>query len=305
MLIDKPGKIADSLYFLGQKPSIVYMVKGERSMLIGGGMSWLAPYLDQQFNDLQLDTANIRYLVIQHSHFDHVGAVPYLKMKLPNIKVLATEAAKKILAKENVIKSIASSNNVVAEKFLSGDQCENLNLHIDKIEVDETVNDSTVIDLGDGLDVHFIETPGHSRCTVSVYIPKLKAIFPTDSAPWPIGGTERLMIPSPQYDYSLYRQSLQKLSVYDIDICGFEHNGAVVGSDARSVLLNGQKSCDEYVQHIVDLYNELGNLEEVAKHECLEMLELDSNHLLDENLWLVVSRVTTRNILIYAGKVAE
>lgn len=301
MLIDKPGKITDGLYLLGQKQNIVYLVSGEQAMIIGGGMSWIAPSLEQQLNDLHLNTDKIRYLVIQHSHFDHVGAVPYLKRKFPQMKVLATEAARKTLSKEKVINSIAATNNVMLEKSVPVDQYKNLQLQIDKINVDETVTDSTVIGLGNGLDVHFIETPGHSPDTLSVYIPKLKAMFPSDCAPMPMGSPERLMSPSPQYDYALYKQSLRKLLSYDIDICGFEHDLALTGEDARYILINGQKLCDEYEQHVINQYNKLGDIEKVSRQEVLEMVKLGAYDFLNEDIMMLVSRLTVTNILKYAG----
>lgn len=301
MWIDKPGKIAEGLYLLGQKQNIVYLVQGKQAMIIGGGMSRIAPHLEKQFDDLHIKQGEISYLVIQHSHFDHVGAVPYLRRKFPQIKVLATEAARIILAKEKVINFIAAMNNMMLEKAISRDQYSKLTLQIDRIDVDETVNNSTIIGLGNGLDVHFIETPGHSPCTVSAYIPKLKAIFPTDSAPMPLGSAKRLMSPSPQYNYDLYKQSLQKLVTYDIDICGFEHGAAITGEDARSILTYGQKLCDEYEQYVINQYNKLGDIEKVLKQEVLETMKLGLYDFLSEDIMTMVLRLTIGNILKYAG----
>lgn len=80
--IKEPGKVGDALHFLGAHPICLYLLKGEEAMIIGGGMSWVAPYLEQQLSAIELETENIRYLVVLHSHFDHCGAVPYLKKKV-------------------------------------------------------------------------------------------------------------------------------------------------------------------------------------------------------------------------------
>ena len=87
MFIDRPGKICDGLYMLGWKQSLMYLAQGAKSMIIGGAMSWIAPRLEQQFKEYEIDTGSIEYLVIPHSHFDHFGAVPYLKRRFPQIKV--------------------------------------------------------------------------------------------------------------------------------------------------------------------------------------------------------------------------
>jgi len=66
-------------------------------------MSWLVPTLEKQFAQLEIETEKLKYLVIQHSHFDHCGAVPYLKRKFPQIKILASAYSKEVFTREKVI----------------------------------------------------------------------------------------------------------------------------------------------------------------------------------------------------------
>ena len=49
MLIKGPGKILDQLELLGTWPNCIYLLKGEEAMIVGGGMSWIAPDLEKQF----------------------------------------------------------------------------------------------------------------------------------------------------------------------------------------------------------------------------------------------------------------
>jgi len=186
MLITRSGPISDRLYLLGTRQNIIYLVKGKKSMLIGGAMSWIAPELEKQIVDFNIDMKSIKYVVIQHSHFDHCGLVPYVKRKYPWINVLATEQAKKILAKEKVISYIQLVNKSMIDHYRMQQEYQRLNLVIDRIDIDRTVDDSTVIDLGDRLEVHFVETPGHSVCAVAVHIPLLKALFTPTPRPVPL-----------------------------------------------------------------------------------------------------------------------
>jgi len=156
MLITRSGPISDRLYLLGTRQNIIYLVKGKKSMLIGGAMSWIAPELEKQIVDFNIDMKSIKYVVIQHSHFDHCGLVPYVKRKYPWINVLATEQAKKILAKEKVISYIQLVNKSMIDHYRMQQEYQRLNLVIDRIDIDRTVDDSTVIDLGDRLEVHFV-----------------------------------------------------------------------------------------------------------------------------------------------------
>jgi 2-aminobenzoylacetyl-CoA thioesterase len=301
MLTDKPGKIAEGLYLLGSQQNLMYLVRGEENMIIGGGMSWIAPYLDEQLDELKIGPGDIRYLVIQHAHFDHVGAIPYMQRKYPGMKVLATAAAKTTLSKEKVIQYMDLANKVMVEHVGPKERYEKLDLGIGIINVDKVVGDSTVIDLGNGMVVNFIETPGHSPCALSLYIPALKAIFPTDCAPCPIGSIDNLARPSPQYDYNLYKKSLQKLLSHDIEICAFDHYDAVLGSDARQVLLNAQALCKEFEAHVLDMYRESGDMEKVARQVAQETNGFTRFDFVDEEIMMPVSRAVARNILKAAG----
>ncbi len=301
MLIDKPGKIAGGLYLLGKHICLMHLAKGRDAMIIGGGMNWVVPLLNEQLEEFGIKAEDIKYLVIPHPHFDHCGAVPYLKRKYPHMKVLATEAAKAVLSKQKVIDYMEAVNMFMIDHFGVRDQYEKLNLKIDSIVIDQVVNDSTVIDLGDGLAVHFIETPGHSPGDISVYIPGLKALFPSDAAPCPLGDINKMAMPSPQYDFTLYKESLSKLAAYDVDICGFDHNVVITGRDAKQVLLNSAQAVEDYGKRIIDIYKEKGDFEQTFRWVARERLKIDGFTFLNEDLMIPVARAEVRNILKASG----
>ena len=301
MLIDKPGKIAEGLYLIGKQMCLMYLVKGKQSMIIGGGMNWIAPFLESQLDELGIKVDGIDFLVIPHPHFDHCGAVPWLKRKYPQMKVLAAGAAKTVFGKQKVIDYMEAVNLAMVDQLGLRDQYEKMNLKIDSIVVDEVVNDSTVIGLGNGLEVYFIETPGHSPGDISVYLPRLKAIFPSDAVPCLLGSVDKQAIPSPQYDFALYKKSQRKLAAYEVDICGFDHNVAVIGPDAQQVLLKTVQWCEDYGKRIVDIYKENTDFEQTYRWVARERLKFDGFAFLNEELMIPVARAEVRNILREAG----
>src|SRR4030042_811861 len=108
MLIQEPGRLTDRIDFLGTGKICLYLLKGEDAMIISGGMSWVVPSLERQVSSI--DFNKVRYLVIPHSHFDHWGAVPYLKGKFPHIQILASARSKELLSKEKVVSAAATAN---------------------------------------------------------------------------------------------------------------------------------------------------------------------------------------------------
>ncbi len=301
MFISQPGKICDRLYMLGMKQSLIYLVQGRKSMIMGGAMSWIAPQLEHQFEEFGIDTESIEYLVIPHPHFDHFGAVPYLKRKFPRMKVLGTEAAVRVLSKEKVINYSEMVNKLMIDLYKLQDDYERMNLKIDGITIDQVVNDSTLIDLGDGLEARFIETPGHSPGDVTVHIPALKALFPSDTVPCPLGGINRLARPSPQFDFTLFKESINRLLPLDVELCCFDHYSAVTGPDAHQVLVNAARLCQEYQDHIVEQYKLTGDVEQVAGQVARETLELEDFGFLNQELMMPISRAEVRNVLKSAG----
>lgn len=297
MLTDQPGRIAEGLYLLGRQENLMYLVRGQKNMIIGGGMTWIIPELEEQLGGMGIGSGDIDYLVVQHAHFDHIGAIPYLLRCFPSIKVLGTAAAKTTLAKEKIIQYMELANKVMAGYKGSSDCYEKYDMRFSLIKIDGTVGNDTVIDLGKNLRIEFIEVPGHSPCALAVYIPSLKAIFPTDAALCPVGSIDRLARPSPQYDYSLYKQSLQKILSHDIEICCFDHYAAVLGTDAGQVLLNAVRVCSEFEKRVIDLYRETGDLEKVAIWVGNETMRFTQFTFQTEEVMLPVSRAVARNIL--------
>ena len=206
MWINEPGKIVDGLDFIGEYENSLYLLRGTEAMIIGGGMSWIVPSIEKQFAAMDFDTDTLKYLVILHSHFDHCGAVPYLKRKYPNMQVLASAHSARVLTKEKVVNYIATIDKNMNDKMGLESEYEGYSLVFDGVQVDRVVTDSDVIDLGNGMKAHIIEVPGHTECSIAVYVPKLKALFTADSISTPIDAADHLYYPSPQYDFGRYKE---------------------------------------------------------------------------------------------------
>ena len=297
MLIEEPGKITDRIEFLGTQENCLYLIKGREAMIIGGGVTATAPSLEKQISAMDFDFKKIKYLVIPHSHFDHCGAAPYLKRKFPHVQIVASAYSKEVLSKDKVVSYIADTNKEVIDVLGLQDEYERLNLQFDGVHVDRVVAENDIIDLGDGIEAHFIETPGHTKCSLSVYIPKLKAIFPSDSAPGPTGVGSELSFPSPQYDFSLYVESLQKLAAYEVEICAFEHHGVFFGDQAKNILRQALKQTEDYKNYVTEQYQQLGDLDKVAQKLAVETMEKTKLEFLSLDVQIMVNKASISKVL--------
>lgn len=297
MRIAEPGEVNDSIEFLGTHEICLYLVKGEEAMIVGGGMTHVAPALEGQFSRMGENSQRIRYLVIPHSHFDHCGAVPYLKRRFPQMEILASAYAAEVFSKSKVIDFISAANRAAADAMGLGKEHQELDLEFDGIRVDRVVGDGDVVDLGHGIAVHFIEAPGHTRCSLASYVPSLKAMFPSDAAPCPLPGGKGTVMPSPQYDFPLYLASLRKLSAYDIDICAFEHFGVLVGEQAAVILHQGLQRTERLRKHIMKQYQQIGDAEKTAQAIASEIRERNELPFVSRELQAEVAKMVVRKIL--------
>ena len=301
MWIKEPGKIVDGLDFIGTYELSLYLLRGKEAMIIGGGMSYIAPSLEEQFPMIGLEPDKLKYLVILHSHFDHCGAVPYLKRKFPHMQVLASAHTAEVLSKKKVVDYIYAADKETVDRIGLQSEYERLNLKFDGVQVDRVVAENDIIDLGDGVEAHIIEVPGHTKCSIAVYVPKLKALFTADSIPVPTDTVDHLCHPSPQYDLALYKESLEKMIDYDIEICTFEHHGAITGDQARKLLHESLRLTDELEKHIVELYQQTSDLDKIAQKLTDERLEVNQFDFGSRDIWANVAKAEVRNVLRYAG----
>jgi len=302
MWIKKPGKINENLDFLGTFKNCLYLLKGNDYMIIGGGMATAAPALDKQLSSILTEPERLKYLIILHSHFDHCGAVPYLKRKFPNMQILASAYTAEVFAKEKVINSINSYNKRMIDKLGLQDEYEKLDLKFDGITVDRLVKENDMIDLSGGIKAFVIEVPGHTKCSLALYIPALKALFPSDSLPIPFECKGQLYyFTSPQYSFTAYKESLSKLAKYEVDICAFEHQGVFIDKDAVNVLNEGKMEVARYEKKIIDMFARTSDLDELAEEYATEAAEIYKLDFLDRDTMIAINRAEIRSVLRDAG----
>jgi glyoxylase-like metal-dependent hydrolase (beta-lactamase superfamily II) len=266
-------------------------------MIIGGGMSWVAPALEKQFSAMDFDLSRIRYLVITHSHFDHCGAVPYLKRKFPQAKILASAYAQRVFSLKKAVQFIAAMNDRMLEKTHADEEAGRLNLKFDGIQVDQTISDQDIVDLGNGITVRFLETPGHTQCSLAAYVPSLKIFFPSDAAAFPSFDGKGAAHPSPQYDFRLYLGSLKKLAALEVEILAFEHHGFLRGAEARQFLIQATGQAEENRKFITENIRRPEDFEPVVQKLAGDFLEQTRFLFLPPEIQKSVAATVVRKIL--------
>jgi len=277
MRIQKAGVITDQILLVGSRHSSMYLVMGDKYALLGGGVAWEAPRLEAQLDRFRIDRNRIQYLVISHAHHDHCGVVPYLIEKYPHIQKIASPYCTHILKKSQPARLMREVNRKILESMNRPHFHDGISLDFRSFPIDRQVADGDRIELGGGLTLHFYLTPGHSRCSLTTYIPELKALFPADALPFPETGKRELTVTA-NHDYDEYISSLEKIEPLPISMVGYEHGGALTGEEAAAIIPKSLVATREQRQRIRKRNEELQNIdllvEEMAeKYRSLELFQ--------------------------------
>lgn len=233
MIINKCGKVTDRILLLGRNESSVYILKGkDEYALVGGGMVHIVPEMLEQLKTYEIEEEKISRIFILHAHFDHCGVVPFFKKRWPRAKVTASAKAKELLAAPKVIESIETMNQALLEKHGCRKKAETLGLSFSGIEVEEVVKGGDVLSLGD-LTLEVLDVPGHSSCSIAIWVPQEKAMFASDAGGIPYGDE---VFTAANSNFDRYQESLKKMAAYNIEVHLAEHYGARIGEDGRNYL---------------------------------------------------------------------
>ncbi|MCX5908134.1 MAG: MBL fold metallo-hydrolase [Deltaproteobacteria bacterium] len=297
MWISNPGKVSAQIDYLGTRKNGTFLLKGHEAMLIGGGMSWTAPALEKQFADLRYDPQCIRYLAVQHSHFDHCGAVPYLKRKFPHLQILASAYAQKVFANPKAMDFMGKQNQQMIEQMGLTEEARRLGSHLDGIQVDRVVKEGDSINLGEGIVAEFMEVPGHTKCAIAVYVPKLEALFPTDAVPFPTDDGREPSFPSPQFDYASFQASLARLAALPVKILANEHHGVLLGEEASQFIKEGLARTNGLKKYLMEEYQQAGGLDQLAQRMADRAMAKNKMPFMDRETQVIVSRTVAQKML--------
>ena len=113
------------------------------------------------------------YIFLTHTHYDHIGALPFFRKEWSDARVVTCETGAAVLLK-------STPRRVIRELSLAAAQTYNVKPNMeysdDLFHADITVKENDIISLG-GISVQILETPGHTRDSLSFFIPELELLI--------------------------------------------------------------------------------------------------------------------------------
>jgi len=244
--------LTKDIALLGTPYFNLYVVKGETYAIIEGGVSAVTyPFLEQ-LDQIEVPGESISHLVILHSHFDHMMVFPTLRERYPWLKVVSSKKNQAIFSNQRIMTKIFDSDRRVTLAMMErGLISEAPSLIPSSFPLDLPVQEGSILDLGKGMKVRFIDTPGHSPDCINAYIEDQGVLFCTDAA----GFYNPPDFFRPNYWFNLAEsdRSFRKMKALDPEILCRGHYGVILGREpVRKNLEAAHQSIEEFKSLVLD-----------------------------------------------------
>ena len=247
MIFRNTGKIVDSLYMVGTPAMPLYLLDGAKPAIFDAGLAFLGRLYIDGIREI-IGRRDPAYCFLTHSHFDHCGSVAVLKKAFPKLTVVASGHAKKVLGRPNalaLIRKLSEAAEQLAPKFgfdMAGFD------PFEPFEVNAVVKEGDFIELSDGLTVQVFETPGHTRDSLSYFIPGKNILLCSEAAGIP--DASGYIVSEALVDYDQYYESMSRLSEVEYEILCLGHRQALTGPDAKKYFRKSLTDCRHFLNRV-------------------------------------------------------
>ena len=128
---------------------------------------------------------HLDYILLSHSHYDHVGALPYVLERFPNATVIGAYKVENVFQSEGARKTMRRLGEAARNQYSESDEP----VRTDGLRVDYIAKDGDLIELGGDEYIKAIETTGHTDCSMSYLLLPQNLMFTSESTgiPRPFG----------------------------------------------------------------------------------------------------------------------
>lgn len=247
MWVKASGQLTENVYQFSTLVSSHFLIVGEEVALIDTGIGALQDKLYADLEKFLESPEQLSYVLLTHAHFDHLGALPYLKKKIPGLKLCVSKQTAELLNDKNFVTSLYEENVKAATQ--AGLPFEmNEKDWAAGFKIDRVLGDGDTIDLGADVIIKLISVPGHSA-DCSAYYVQTDNVLAAGEAVGGYGGRDKFQ-PCFRSSYQDYLKSLDRLASLEVKVLGLPHSGALTGDIASKFLLEARREAERFATSV-------------------------------------------------------
>lgn len=161
----------------------------DKTVLYDSGMAYCATdtisKIKKKLNEKSRDKLDI--VLISHTHYDHVGALPYVIDEWPEVVVYGAPKAKEVFKSEGAIKTMERLGEAARDAFGPKHNNQDINkknslfkIKANGMRIDKVVYEDDIIDIGN-INIRVLETKGHTDCSLTFALEPMKILLNSES----------------------------------------------------------------------------------------------------------------------------
>ena len=283
----------------GEGSECLLVFTEEKTILMEAGMAFAGKALVQNIKKALDERERMRldYVTLSHSHYDHIGGLPYVLDEWPDACVIASQKAKKVFGSTGAGETMARLTDEAAETFGG----EPGTFRFSDLRVDVVAGDNDLICLGSGEYLRVLETKGHTDCCLTFCFEPEKIMFSSESTG--VIRQEGVITSAILKSYEEAVASAKKCLTYRPEILITPHYGVMTKEENVSFFIWFLIAAKRERDYIVESYDSTGSMEETLKlyekrYWDEDFLKGQPKAAFNEN-----AKYTVRNILKEAGRI--
>lgn len=234
-----------------------------KTALIDTGFAFGAPQTYEGIKAV-LGTRPLDYILLTHSHYDHVGASAYLRERMPGVQVMASERAAHVLGKPSAISVMRSLDEAAARE----EGVEPRGAYPEKFPIDRVLHEGDLVDMGARRYLTVMETPGHTRDCLMFWCPRERLLIACETL-GVVSGQDEIM-PACLVSYDTALLAIARIRMLKPRAIVMPHTGLVEGESRCSDLLDAAERGNKEMRAFIRDRHDAGRTDEQMIDDCRE-----------------------------------